>query len=213
MQRRVTVTSLLRRHKLQISCYSYKGGCLETLTILKLHLLEGRGRRAQETYLGQLRTMTGRCAFLFCAQLCATGFFHSYAHTQTDEYKTQYSTYFTATEDGNKKQLVSCTWWSTTTCTVNKTKCVRYIHSLRSFNWNVFVPKIHFNFPDQWFAPGFGKTSERSISSSKKKTWLPARGEQRVYLKYPGYLLIDVGQNSNNSTDINYTCMFSLFFF
>lgn len=115
-----TGTSPLRRHTLQISCYSYKRGCLERLTTLKLRLLEDQGRRAQETYLGQLRTMTAWCTFLFCAQLCATGFFHSYAHIQTDEYKTQYSTYFTATEDSNERQLVSCTRWSTTTtCAVN----------------------------------------------------------------------------------------------
>uniref|UniRef100_A0A3Q3EXT6 Uncharacterized protein n=1 Tax=Kryptolebias marmoratus TaxID=37003 RepID=A0A3Q3EXT6_KRYMA len=51
--------------------------------------------------------MRGWCAFLFYAQLCAVGLFHSYAHTQTEEYKTKYFTYFTATEDSNEKQLIN----------------------------------------------------------------------------------------------------------
>uniref|UniRef100_A0A669F6I5 Uncharacterized protein n=2 Tax=Oreochromis TaxID=8139 RepID=A0A669F6I5_ORENI len=59
------------------------------------------------TYLGQLHTMGGSCACLFCTILCATGLLYGCGHVQTEEYKTTYFTYFTTKEDGNKKQLIN----------------------------------------------------------------------------------------------------------
>lgn len=70
-----------------------------------LDLRRERGGRAQEAYLGQLRTMGSWCVYLFCA----AGLFHSYGQVQTEEYKNKYLPYFTTTEDSNEKQLVSYT--------------------------------------------------------------------------------------------------------
>lgn len=66
--------------------------------------------RAQETYLGQLRTMGSWRVYIFWTLLCATRLFYSYAHIQTEEYKAKHLPFFTMTEDNNEKQLVSYTW-------------------------------------------------------------------------------------------------------
>lgn len=65
--------------------------------------------RAQETYLGQLRTMGSWRVYIFWTLLCATRLFYSYAHIQTEEYQAKHLPFFTMTEDNNEKQLVSYT--------------------------------------------------------------------------------------------------------
>lgn len=67
------------------------------------------GGPAQETYLGQPRAMGSWCVYLVCALLCAAGQFYGAAHVQTEESKSKYLPYLSMMEDGDEKQLVSCT--------------------------------------------------------------------------------------------------------
>ncbi|XP_029999615.1 cocaine- and amphetamine-regulated transcript protein-like [Sphaeramia orbicularis] len=47
------------------------------------------------------------CVYVFCTLLCAAGLLYSHGLVETEEYKTKYSTYFTATDKGKEKQLIS----------------------------------------------------------------------------------------------------------
>lgn len=76
-------------------------------SVLTLASKGERGGKAQEAYLGQRGTMGSRLVYLLSTLLWAAGVFYSYGLVQTEESKAKYLTYFTATDDGDEKQLVS----------------------------------------------------------------------------------------------------------
>lgn len=148
-----------------------------------LGLLGEWGGSTQEAYLGQLRTMGSLFKYLFCALMCATGVFYSYAHIQTEEYKPKHLPYISTAEDSNEKQLVSFTWWSQKL--INRSLrgrsggcwwnnwfnkfCLDRLQKLLfisvllyyfNINQNDFLTILLFAFPDQWFTWSFGETSE-----------------------------------------------------
>uniref|UniRef100_A0A8D3BSJ3 Cocaine- and amphetamine-regulated transcript protein n=1 Tax=Scophthalmus maximus TaxID=52904 RepID=A0A8D3BSJ3_SCOMX len=57
--------------------------------------------RAQETYLGHLRTMGSCRVYLFWTLLCAAGLSNSHSHIQ------QHLPHFTTAENGNEQQLIN----------------------------------------------------------------------------------------------------------